>query len=699
MKKNLFFAALAITALVSCSESDYLGDERPSPVSSSDEVAIGFGSGLRAITRADVTGAQAADSLGNNFVVFGVKSDGGPFNTANACDTVFDHYNVNWAENTANTTTSNTANWEYVAQTKHQYGPAGDQTIKYWDYAKKQYDFVAYSKGKDNAGLTVSEIDVKKLNGVKSGDVITDGAYQMTGTAEQLAKAYIADLVTVCRDNPTTLGGGHYGQEVDIKFRSLSAKVRIGLYEIVPGYSVKDVVFYTDASTAATDGEAHLYTTGSDKFNESGTYIVYFPTTGTTHSPDSTTMDPKSDYNKAHLKFIAGSNGTTTTDKAFGALTGSLTATGFAAPEKEEATGNYLGRTSNTATYAGNLSSNYYTVVIPNEDGTVLNLKVDYTLVSTDGDGETIHVTGATAQVPAVYAAWKSGYAYTYLFKISQNGNGFTNPDITDKAGLFPITFDAVVVNDEVDGIQETITTVAEPSITTYSKGKVVTENDEYLATSKIYVVVEDGAAPAALTADNAKLYTVTLQEGAAQTINEASVANALANGSPNSSDSPTSWTVTDANGKNMVVASADGLTPSTKIVADDSPDGNEIGVNCAYFTPSSNAADTIYVFQYIKTAPVPAAPVTYTAEEVKTYNAALTGALNSTDQLTADQATAYNAAISEANKAEGDTLSEDEAANYNATLPGAVTTSTVKTPVGGTTPGVYGYKIIRIQR
>ncbi len=107
----------------------------------------------------------------------------------------------------------------------------------------------------------------------------------------------------------------------------------------------------------------------------------------------------------------------------------------------------------------------------------MLNLKVDYTLLSTDGSTETITVTGANAKVPKEYASWKSGYAYTYIFKISQNTNGLTNPS-AGPAGLWPITFDAVVMNDEVDGVQETITTVATPSITTYAKGVVVTGNN-----------------------------------------------------------------------------------------------------------------------------------------------------------------------------------------------------------------------------
>ena len=232
--------------------------------------------------------------------------------------------------------------------------------------------------------------------------------------------------------------------------------------------------------------------------------------------------------------------------------------------------------------------------MLPLEAGTSLTLKVDYTLISTDGSGETIKVTGATAQVPAVYAAWKSGYAYTYLFKISENTDGKTNPDL-GPVGLYPITFDAVVTETE-EGVQETITTASEPSITTYAKGVNVTANNEYKTGANIYVVVE--GTPVLTVGTNANLYTVTLDDGAAQTINEESVANALVNGTKDNDTTPTTWTLTDANTKNMVVTKANGLlTAITEIAAADSPDGNAITVNGAKFTPTAVGT---YVFEYI---------------------------------------------------------------------------------------------------
>lgn len=568
MKKKLFFAAVALVAFASCSDDTFVGDNSPVPAERNDTFAISFGSVSKAVTRADHVDGDAAGLLNNNFVVEGVKGNG------TAQTVVFDHYNINWADNTANSTTSNTDNWEYVAQPKHAHATIAAQTIKYWDYATTQYDFIAYSKGTATAVYADGgyDKDANVLYTKITPATLGTSAYTVKGKAENLAKVYIADLVTAYRDESPS----DYQNVVNIKFRSLSAKVRVALYETVPGYSVKDVVFYTNASTAATDDKAHLYTTGTDVFNEEGTYTVYFPTVGSGNKT-------ATDYNKAHLAFTAETSGTATV-KDFGAL--DLTNT---AQDKEtaEAAGKvYLGRASNEATYAGDNAKNHYTIVIPNETGAVLNLKVNYTLVSTDGSGEVINVTGATAKVPAVYASWKSGYAYTYIFKISQNSNGWTNPS-AGPAGLYPITFDAVVTETE-DGVQETITTVADPSITTYSKGVVVTANNEYKRNANIYIVVENGTS---LSASNAKIWKITLEDGAAQTLNEASIANLLENGT----NSGGTWSVTDANGKTMS-ASQVGLSFPNKIAADDAPDGNEITVNCALF--NTGFAGT-YAFEY----------------------------------------------------------------------------------------------------
>lgn len=155
---------------------------------------------------------------------------------------------------------------------------------------------------------------------------------------------------------------------------------------------------------------------------------------------------------------------------------------------EENVTEKYLSQTAANPSYCGT-TANYYQAVIPTEDSSEpANLHINYTLTATDGTGELINVKDATATVPAEYTKWKPGYAYTYIFKISQNTNGSTGGN--DK-GLTAISFDAVVVSDEVNG-QETITTVSDPSITTYGfkDGKVTTNGSEYQDGTDIYTTV-----------------------------------------------------------------------------------------------------------------------------------------------------------------------------------------------------------------
>ena len=219
--KKLFYLAAAITVMASCT-SDNLVDS-PNVAQNGESGAIAFGSTYSGLTRADHTGADAAALLGNNFVVMGMKSDG----TIAAADApVFDHYNVNWVTNTANTTTSNTSDWEYVAQTKHAHTGAAAQSIKYWDYGKSQYDFIAYSKGTAtavyDAAAYVAGTNVLFTKITPSTKATS--AYTVKGRAADLAKVYIADLVTAYRDPVAT---GDYNKEVNIKFRPLMLQVRL----------------------------------------------------------------------------------------------------------------------------------------------------------------------------------------------------------------------------------------------------------------------------------------------------------------------------------------------------------------------------------------------------------------------------------------------------------------------------------------
>lgn len=181
--------------------------------------------------------------------------------------------------------------------------------------------------------------------------------------------------------------------------------------------------------------------------------------------------------------------------------------------------------------------------------------------------------------------------------KIAQNTNGSTGGGST---GLTAISFGAVVLEDEQNGLQQTITTDSDPSITTYGfkGGKVTVNGGEYQAGTDIYATVHVPATEtkAATTAAPQNLYTVTIEDGAAQTINEASVANALVNGKKN--DDATTWTVTDANKKKMIVTKATGETVN-KVPTED---GHDLDVNALKWTGkvTDPATETFYAVEYV---------------------------------------------------------------------------------------------------
>lgn len=578
MNKYFLYAA-SVLALASCSSDDFLGENSGNGQNATYSV-INFGGETGKITRAaddKFVGKDAAGLLGNNFVLVGFK------NATNGSTYAFDHYNVNYVDGTANTTESNTKGWEYVNQDMTVKGAEGSlaqsgakqQTIKYWDYSCASYDFIAFSMGKGyNADGTTTTYATPTF--VDKGK-LKEAAYTLTGDANTLGECYISDKKTVKKTE-------YSNNAVAMSFRHLTSKVRIALYETVPGYVISDVKFY-DAATGDNGSEkGTLFGT----FNNNGTLTVYFPTTK--EFKDDGSKDP--DYNKAHVNFTPAQTEGTKNSMIFGNVNYNNDDEGQI---KKGTT--YLSQTSTEPSYCGATAKEYLKVLPAEGESQPANLRIDYKLTATDGTGEVINVKGATATVPAKYTEWKPGYAYTYIFKISQNTNGSTgNPD--DPSGLTAISFDAVVLEDEQNGLQETITTVSTPSITTYgfnSTDKKVTVNgDEYKAGTDIYATVHVPATETekAKTVAPGNLYTVTIEAGAAQTINEASVANALKGTNVNDT-----WTVTDANGKKMIVTKTTGETV-TEVPTED---GHSLNVNALKWTGkvTDPATETFYAVEY----------------------------------------------------------------------------------------------------
>lgn len=542
MKKYLIFAASAL-ALASCSSDDFLG-ENPGNVQNAT-TAINFGGEAGKITRATKNEGTYVKKLDGQFKVYGVKNVNGFWQR------VFVNYSV-WDVADKNTT-SNTNGWEYVGKK----GTTGlgtgnitlngpeDQTIKYWDYSATEYNIVAgspidafaYNTPYDaTSGTKITDATVSKL----AGHIYANEA----GPALEANPVYIADPVKAKKDN------NDYKKTVTFNFQRQQSMVRVGFYETIPGYTITDIKFYEADGTSATSNNVILTSTKDDYFvggkDVSGT-VTYDWTTAT---PSYTFAYTVNTNLKKSKNWYAGKLGT-------------LENTSTAQVEHLYGTDKDMSATGYFTVLPTPASTNASSILI----------KCDYTLRADDHSGEVINVKGATAAIPAAFSKWEANTRYTYLFKISDNTNGTTGtPGSTDPAGLYPITFDAVVK----DLAQGTTTTVATPSITTYQKGSVTDKGIEYKSGTAIDV-------------------TVTNDKGEVQ--------NLTAGGTTVGSIAVYKFTDAITEAEIQVKGTAD-ATPVTGSV-----DGNKFT-----FKPE---AEGYYAIQYLTTAAVGSTPAAYTYKVV----------------------------------------------------------------------------------
>lgn len=520
MNKYLIIAASAL-ALAGCSSDDFLGDGSGNGQNSA---AIQFGGGTTKTHRATSNGTyKIADLQRNGFWVYGTKhTNGAENNTATNDQPVYKNYYLNY-NGTANNTQSNTAGWEYVGVDNTKYRdhvtPKVDvaQTIKYWDYSAQAYTF--YAATANPTDIESGKVTINKIiaDADATGSVYTKG-YEVTlkdgATWDEL---YFADRKVITKNTDAVHGKKDvYGGEVNFKFRNALTKVRVAMYETIPGYSVTiDKFYYTK------EGENTQTTEATDKFkaDAKNTPLETSPT-GVTYKVvyySKTEADGQLENQPKMLPNAAGEAGGPKTVLALG-------------DGNNLKQGTVLSEIITTPTY--DTENGKYTLFMPQADNTkTLSLKVDYTLTSLDGSGEQIHVKGATAVIPAKYLCWRPNYAYTYLFKVSDNTNGSTGGD-DDPAGLYPITFNASVV-ETAEGNVEYISAMGTATITTFAvKGNLYQHDKaDYENGSDLYAtVVEKDKSTATLGAGNTKVYKLKAAGVAAANLSEALVANWVAN-------------------------------------------------------------------------------------------------------------------------------------------------------------------------
>lgn len=508
MKKYFLFAASAL-AIAGCSSDDFLGNDSSNGLNTANAV-IKLGGSTTKTSRANSSGIpyNLKSLQGNGFWVYGTKHANAEDGTKTNDQVVYKNYRLEYTDGSNHNTQSNTAGWEYVGINNGDYlshvtpnitenNPQNNpqQTIKYWDYSAQSYTFYA---------ATANPKDVKEGN-VQFDKILEDKAtpsspynkgYLVTlKDGANLDQLYFADRKVIDKTNGTVHDAPNaYGGKVDFTFRNALTKVRVAMYETVPGYNVTiDKFYYTkDAANGQT-------TEATDKF-----------TADATNTPFATNADGVTYkvvyYNETEAKGALKDQPKMLPNETGEGSEQSYLAIGDGTNLRE---GTTLKTEVNKPTFDTDGGS--YTFFMPQADNKeTLKLKVDYTLTSLDNSGEEIHVKGATAIIPAEYLRWKPNYAYTYLFKISDNTNGSTGEG--GPAGLYPITFDASVV-ETANGNAEFISAMGTSTITTFAvngnsfqQGKA-----DYVAESDLYAtVVDDKKVTVALDESNAKLYKLT---------------------------------------------------------------------------------------------------------------------------------------------------------------------------------------------
>ncbi len=353
-------AVLAAATLCCCSD-----DVPDNPSGKEYSISFNTGSGTEQATRA---GSQTGlHTLGHDQItVYGYKTLNG------MVQNVMPGYTLNYTENSANSSTTNTTGWEYVGQGTDYLGQM--QEIKYWDGNSSDYRFFAVLPNyKNNLRYNGSVIDAStEVSADGSFSMVFDGLEYITHTKDgkyktsdgtEVAEKNIPMYGALWQGNPAKC----YDTPVQLVFVKPYALVRLE-FERPEGTSTTQLGKDDDATHNITFGPKDgSELTGDGSVNVSwdmtGSRETATATAGTVTLP-TMTLDPLELTNQN---------------------------------ERYQAWPEYLMiPTSSTVDF---LCTAY--VYTDNSSGDDFDER--------------------TAVIPAEYMKWRPGYLYTYVFKITTN--------------------------------------------------------------------------------------------------------------------------------------------------------------------------------------------------------------------------------------------------------------------------------------
>ena len=466
MKKVLILACAALTA---CTNDIDLGPNKEQVETLSN--AIGFQMAKKNMT---TTKAPALQSKGHyNFGVWGYKKL-----TATSGSAIMENYLVGYMDEANhkgyymtddNQTTlgdkdgvaNGKSQWAYEKLGSSDYTYDGsdgyykntdmkymsnsaNQFLRYWDKSTESTKFFAYAPylNADEADRVKFEYNTDQMMTLPLSERKVE-----KGEDESLAE-YMVATQEVTKAN--------YNNDVQLHFRRLNAKVNIKFYETIEGYNVKIVDLQSGTIPGVTAVPAVAQVAGSTTYTHGNQYKstkVNVKFNGITTTTGTST--PNIDYQATTFatKYASTEYMTFTAPKDDDVCSAPE---GYISGKGVTIDGTLISDDATAKTKASKSPSTYFVIPKQTGDNSGLTFHVTYELTAPQ-TGEKITVHNATVHVPAANCDWVAGKAYTYIFKITKNSNGSTDPSKpinpaeptpdTDKA-LYPIVFDGCTVID-----------------------------------------------------------------------------------------------------------------------------------------------------------------------------------------------------------------------------------------------------------
>ena len=374
---------LFLFAFVACtSDEDGNSDNR---------LPITFSCSEDGVTRAEVSLSEFI----SDFKVYGINGDisgSGNAATFTKKNTVFPDYQVWHTENLANTTSTNTANWEYVGIVEGASG-SEEQTIKYWDEKRDGHYFWAigdFSKrgGYDYTESTLPDPHVIEVENITQMDVQDDSKCLYFTKPKYVPKS-------------------KYGQPVTLTFLRYCSRVRIGFYEDI----------------TQSGGDKRYKVVGVDfyRVNDDGTFNTNELPTTNVCLRGNFVNEGKVRLTYTNASFKGGDNIDNVTTETVPVENGTSKYMDFGVLNIAGTQSGVLPTSSSEALFTTNNGSQY-TKVLPYNNTEGLTLQCDI-LVRNQNESQFTQ-QNVLASIPAHYTNWQPNQSYTYIFKIVTTPDG-----------------------------------------------------------------------------------------------------------------------------------------------------------------------------------------------------------------------------------------------------------------------------------